>query len=119
MDVHHVDGDITNDNLPNLRPVCRSCHVATHEVKNTKWLRGFGVKWSVLKMSISRARKWEEIKDLPNAVFVGYGIGYIAKSKWRDETGYTLSQIGKRMNLTKERVRQLLSEDPERVRKYL
>jgi predicted RNA-binding Zn-ribbon protein involved in translation (DUF1610 family) len=31
IDVHHIDGDRTNNNLENLIPVCRYCHIGIHE----------------------------------------------------------------------------------------
>lgn len=31
IDVHHIDGDRTNNQLKNLIPVCRYCHIGIHE----------------------------------------------------------------------------------------
>lgn len=31
VDVHHIDGDRTNNQLKNLVPVCRYCHIGIHE----------------------------------------------------------------------------------------
>ena len=30
VDVHHIDGDATNNNIENLIPLCRSCHKKVH-----------------------------------------------------------------------------------------
>lgn len=33
IDVHHIDGDRTNNQLKNLIPVCRYCHIGIHEAR--------------------------------------------------------------------------------------
>lgn len=33
IDVHHIDGNRTNDRLKNLIPVCRYCHIGIHEAR--------------------------------------------------------------------------------------
>jgi len=34
IDVHHIDGDRTNNHITNLMPVCRECHMAIHNGAN-------------------------------------------------------------------------------------
>ena len=31
LEVHHVDGDRTNDDLANLKALCTPCHIAAHD----------------------------------------------------------------------------------------
>lgn len=33
IDVHHIDGNRTNNRLENLIPVCRYCHIGIHEAR--------------------------------------------------------------------------------------
>lgn len=33
LDVHHIDGDYTNNSIDNLLVVCRSCHLKIHRAK--------------------------------------------------------------------------------------
>ena len=35
LDVHHIDGDHTNNSLENLTRICRSCHLRAHSKKRT------------------------------------------------------------------------------------
>jgi hypothetical protein len=34
---HHVDGDRSNNDPDNLRPMCRSCHLSVHHGANDEW----------------------------------------------------------------------------------
>lgn len=33
IDVHHIDGNRTNNSIENLIPVCRYCHIGIHEAR--------------------------------------------------------------------------------------
>jgi hypothetical protein len=33
IDVHHIDGDRTNNQLKNLIPICRYCHIGIHKAR--------------------------------------------------------------------------------------
>lgn len=37
VQIHHIDGDRTNDDLSNLLPVCLQCHWDIHNGENEEW----------------------------------------------------------------------------------
>jgi DNA-binding transcriptional regulator LsrR (DeoR family) len=58
---------------------------------------------------------WEDIKNETHATYVGNGWGYRKLTKWIEDTGYTLQEIGDYMGISRERVRQLLEKDSPRI----
>lgn len=44
LDVHHLDGDETNNRRKNLQRICRSCHIRLHRPKSSCVLCGKPVK---------------------------------------------------------------------------
>lgn len=42
LDVHHKDGDYTNNTLDNLQVLCRSCHMKLHRPKGVCMVEGCG-----------------------------------------------------------------------------
>jgi hypothetical protein len=60
-------------------------------------------------------RIWQEIKDNPHAVYLENNVGYLKRTKWINEIGFTLKQIGDYMGITRERARQLISKSSPRI----
>lgn len=44
LEVHHIDGDRTNNDLPNLQLLCPNCHSFTDNFRNKKVVRPVGVE---------------------------------------------------------------------------
>ena len=72
LDVHHIDGNFQNNNLSNLKVLCRSCHMKIHRQKSLcsvcgKPVKGFGYC----------EKHYQRFKKYGNPLLTNKGHGHI------------------------------------------
>jgi hypothetical protein len=124
--IHHIDEDISNNNIKNLALLCTSCHRIIHwengshprhydgRVKksvgfSTEELKGNGIyNHKIIK-------KWEDIKETPGAVYKGLGFGVIKSYHYLVAYGHTLQEFAAYFNVSRQRVEQLMKKNSPRI----
>jgi hypothetical protein len=104
--LHHNDFSKTNHSADNLIPLCQSCHMKRHKnhgdlicSKPRIFYKGQSLLWWSKKLNLpystiyARLRRYGNIDD--------------HKTKFEKIYGDTLEKLGKKLTLTRERVRQL------------
>ena len=124
--IHHINTDITNNNINNLVLLCASCHIKLHRelkplmVINSKIRREYGHSMKELASygltRLDKIRVWEEIAKTPGAVYKGLGFGVIKKHRYLIEYGHTLQEFADYFGVSRQRVEQLMKKGSPRIK---
>jgi predicted XRE-type DNA-binding protein len=63
--------------------------------------------------------QWDEIKNEPNAIKIDDEVGYLKTSLWIEKQGFTLSQVGSFLGVSRQRVLQLIQKKSHRIEKAI
>lgn len=124
--IHHIDGNIYNNDISNLIILCPSCHMKTHQENGTypkkyrcKIRDRFGYSSvEFIEAGISNYKNlkpWETIKDVPGAVYKGLGFGIVKNSKHINQEGHTLQEFADYFGISRQRVAQLIKNGSDRI----
>lgn len=124
--IHHIDGEISHNDISNLILLCVSCHRKTHwdqgdqprtydrVVKkrlgyNRHELKDAGIRYD------KKLMPWEEIKDMPGAKYKGLGLGIVKTSRFFIEYGHPCTEFAKYLGISRQRVAQLANRNSPRL----
>jgi hypothetical protein len=111
--IHHKDFTKNNHKIENLLPVCGICHFKIHKMgerihKHKLFVKGKTLHYWAKKLGLSYGRIWDRNKK--KIPLTG------RKTKYERLYGHTLKEMGDRLGVSRERVRQLHQEKLLRVR---
>lgn len=125
--IHHIDKDISNNNITNLVILCVSCHSKRHWTDGSRKARTWdGAVKKKFGLSIMQFRDlgitnykqlepWDSIKSIPGAVYKGCGFGIVKNQMNIIKYGHSCVEFAKYLGVSRQRAEQLIKKNSPRI----